>query len=123
MAWTCCPAPILCVLRGMAQPSDFVRAGAKSNPNANRPPRPDRVRRGDFPTGVNIVQRRLCGGFGMETSDKGNGYEEVANLFMSERDPLTGASTVRQWSRTLAPGSTILELGCGHGVPISQVLI
>ncbi len=59
----------------------------------------------------------------MEPSDKSNGYEEAAELFMSERDPLTGASTVRQWSRTLAPGSSILELGCGHGVPISQVLI
>jgi len=59
----------------------------------------------------------------MEPSDMSNGYEEVANLFMSERDPLTGASTVRQWGRTIAPGSAILELGCGHGVPISQVLI
>ena len=59
----------------------------------------------------------------MEPTDKSNGYEEVAKLFMSERDPLTGAATVRQWSRTLAPGSSILELGCGHGVPISQVLI
>jgi 2-polyprenyl-3-methyl-5-hydroxy-6-metoxy-1,4-benzoquinol methylase len=52
-----------------------------------------------------------------------NGYEEIANLFMSERDSLTGVSTVRQWSRTLARGSSILEIGCGHGVPISQALI
>ena len=59
----------------------------------------------------------------MGPSDKSNGYEEVAKLFMSERDSLTGVSTVRQWSRTLAPGSSILELGCGHGVPVSQVLI
>ncbi len=59
----------------------------------------------------------------MEPIDKSNGYEGVASLFMSERDPVTGASTVRRWSRTLAPGSAILELGCGHGVPISQVLI
>jgi 2-polyprenyl-3-methyl-5-hydroxy-6-metoxy-1,4-benzoquinol methylase len=59
----------------------------------------------------------------MEPSDKSNGYEEVAQLFMSERDSLTGVSTVRQWSRTLVRGSTILDLGCGHGVPISQALI
>lgn len=60
---------------------------------------------------------------GMEPSDKSNGYEEVAKLFMSERDSLTGVSTVRQWSRTLVRGSSILDLGCGHGVPISQALI
>jgi hypothetical protein len=30
---------------------------------------------------------------GMELSDKSNGYEEVAKLFMSERDSLTGVST------------------------------
>jgi len=42
---------------------------------------------------------------------------------MSERDSLTGVSTVRQWSRTLLRGSSILDLGCGHGVPISQALI
>jgi 2-polyprenyl-3-methyl-5-hydroxy-6-metoxy-1,4-benzoquinol methylase len=59
----------------------------------------------------------------MEPPDKSNGYEEVAELFMSERDSRTGASTVREWSRTLAPRSSILDLGCGHGVPISQVLI
>jgi 2-polyprenyl-3-methyl-5-hydroxy-6-metoxy-1,4-benzoquinol methylase len=59
----------------------------------------------------------------MEPSDKSNGYEEVAKLFMSDRDSLTGVSTVRQWSRTLVRGSSILDLGCGHGVPISQALI
>ncbi len=59
----------------------------------------------------------------MEPGDKSNGYEEVAKLFMSERDSLTSVSTVRQWSRTLVRGSSILDLGCGHGVPISQALI
>src|SRR5579862_4352946 len=59
----------------------------------------------------------------MEPGDKSNGYEEVAELFMAERDSLTGVATVRQWSRTLARGSSILDLGCGHGVPISQALI
>src|SRR5207245_4208252 len=33
------------------------------------------------------------------------------------------AATVREWSRALPHGASILELGCGHGVPISQVLI
>ena len=59
----------------------------------------------------------------MDPPDKSNGYEEVAELFMSGRDSQTGASTVREWSLTLAPGSSIPDLGCGHGVPISQVMI
>lgn len=59
----------------------------------------------------------------MDPSDKSNGYEDVAKLFMSERDSVTGVSVVRQWSRTLVWGSSILDLGCGHGVPISQALI
>ena len=55
--------------------------------------------------------------------DSSNGYEELARDFMSRRSPTIGASTVREWARTLTPGSSILELGCGHGVPISQALI
>ena len=52
-----------------------------------------------------------------------NGYEEVAANFISIRSPCIGAATVREWSRALPHGASILELGCGHGVPISQVLI
>jgi len=55
--------------------------------------------------------------------DKSNGYEDVAEHFMAARNPRIGAATVRAWSRGLGPGSSILDLGCGHGVPISQVLI
>jgi 2-polyprenyl-3-methyl-5-hydroxy-6-metoxy-1,4-benzoquinol methylase len=54
---------------------------------------------------------------------KSGGYEAVAERFMSTRNPHIGAETVREWSRALEPGSAILDLGCGHGVPISQVLI
>ena len=57
------------------------------------------------------------------TVDSSNGYEDLALEFMSRRSSTIGASTVREWARTLTPGSSILELGCGHGVPISQALI
>jgi len=55
--------------------------------------------------------------------DKSNGYEEAAELFMSSRNPGIGAATVREWSQALPLGSSVLDLGCGHGVPISQALI
>ncbi len=55
--------------------------------------------------------------------DKSNGYEEVATAFMSQRNPRIGCATVREWSDMLPHHSSILDLGCGHGVPISRVLI
>src|SRR5215471_13160514 len=55
--------------------------------------------------------------------DKSNGYEQLAEAFIRARNPRMGAATVREWSKTLPPASSILDLGCGHGVPISQVLI
>lgn len=54
--------------------------------------------------------------------DLANGYEAAAELFMAHRSDI-GAETVRQWARTLPQGGTVLDLGCGHGVPISQALL
>jgi len=42
---------------------------------------------------------------------------------MSARDPCIGTAIVRKWSHTLPPRGSVLDLGCGHGVPISQTLI
>lgn len=39
------------------------------------------------------------------------------------RSPTIGASTVRRWAQDLPPGGAVLDLGCGHGEPISRVLI
>jgi len=58
--------------------------------------------------------------------DRSNGYEEIAPVFIAGRGSdsnETGVSVVGDWSRMLPPGATVLDLGCGTGVPISQVLI
>jgi 2-polyprenyl-3-methyl-5-hydroxy-6-metoxy-1,4-benzoquinol methylase len=55
--------------------------------------------------------------------DLSNGYEAVAGSFMARRNSGIGVATVRAWARALRPGTSILNLGCGHGVPISQALI
>jgi SAM-dependent methyltransferase len=55
--------------------------------------------------------------------DKSNGYEQLAETFIRARNRQIGTATVREWSKTLPPGSSILDLGCGNGVPISEVLI
>jgi 2-polyprenyl-3-methyl-5-hydroxy-6-metoxy-1,4-benzoquinol methylase len=55
-------------------------------------------------------------------SDKSNGYDDFAKVFIERRNTRIGPSTVLNWSQSLAPGSSILEIGCGNGV-ISQALV
>ena len=55
--------------------------------------------------------------------DKSNGYDGVAERFIATRNPALGAETVRAWSKTLPSGASVLDLGCGHGVPIGDTLI
>ncbi len=54
--------------------------------------------------------------------DRSNGYEAVAEEFMRARTPSIGPGVVREWSESLPGGCTVLDLGCGSGVPISQTL-
>jgi 2-polyprenyl-3-methyl-5-hydroxy-6-metoxy-1,4-benzoquinol methylase len=56
--------------------------------------------------------------------DPSNGYEAVASKFMERRGQSSiGVATILRWARTLPPGASILDLGCGHGVPLSMALI
>lgn len=55
--------------------------------------------------------------------DASNGWEAVAGQLMARRDRSTGVATVRAWGRRLPPRASILDLGCGSGVPISQALM
>src|SRR5436853_846834 len=57
-----------------------------------------------------------------QQDDPSNGYEALAGRFASGRTPI-GAAAVRRWSATLPPSATVLDLGCGPGIPISQTLI
>jgi SAM-dependent methyltransferase len=56
--------------------------------------------------------------------DPSNGYEAVASEFVERRGQSSiGVATVRKWARSLPSGASILDLGCGHGVPISMALM
>jgi cyclopropane fatty-acyl-phospholipid synthase-like methyltransferase len=56
--------------------------------------------------------------------DESNGYEAIASELMRGRDrSQIGVATVRAWSKGLQAGASILDLGCGHGVPISAALM
>ena len=56
--------------------------------------------------------------------DPSNGYERVAQQFIDSRlRSNVGVQTVRTWCRTLPKGGTVLDLGCGSGVPVTQTLM
>jgi len=60
----------------------------------------------------------------MTAADRSNGWEAVASTFIPEaRTSTIGVATVDAWARTLPPGASILDLGCGAGSPRSAVLV
>jgi SAM-dependent methyltransferase len=59
--------------------------------------------------------------------DRSNGYEGVASEFLagrgSGRSTGVGVNAVRQWAQALPRGAAVIDLGCGPGFPITEVLV
>jgi SAM-dependent methyltransferase len=60
--------------------------------------------------------------------DRSNGYEAVSEEFLAgrgdrRRSAGIGVKEVRKWARTLPRGSSVIDLGCGPGFPITAVLV
>lgn len=59
--------------------------------------------------------------------DQSNGYEAISNDFLPRRGNTRsigiGVREVRNWARTLPTGSSVIDLGCGPGFPITSVLV
>jgi SAM-dependent methyltransferase len=59
--------------------------------------------------------------------DQSNGYEGIAAEFLarrgSGRSTGAGVNAVQKWARTLPPGAAVIDLGCGPGFPITEVLV
>lgn len=49
-------------------------------------------------------------------------YDRIADWYVKNRDPHVGVPEVLELVADLPPGSPVLDLGCGHGVPIARVL-
>jgi predicted RNA methylase len=55
--------------------------------------------------------------------DGSSGYEAIASEFLRHRSSGIGVQQVRNWVRTLPRGSSVIDLGCGTGFPITSVLV
>jgi SAM-dependent methyltransferase len=55
--------------------------------------------------------------------DRSNGYESISAEFISTRSPIIGVKRVQDWAKTLPRGAAVVDLGCGPGVPITEVLV
>lgn len=55
--------------------------------------------------------------------DASGGWNAVASEFITHRSPTIGVATVRNWASALPSGASILDLGCGHGFPVSAALV
>lgn len=55
--------------------------------------------------------------------DQSEGWDDIAERFMTVRSDI-GASLVRSWARDNLPKSgSVIDVGCGSGVPITQALV
>ena len=55
--------------------------------------------------------------------DRSNGYEGIAAEFVSTRSTTIGVKRVRDWANALPRGAAVVDLGCGPGFPITEVLV
>ena len=57
-------------------------------------------------------------------SDKSNGWDAFAReLITGRQQTRIGAETISAWSQGLPRSAAILDLGCGSGVPVSELLL
>jgi 2-polyprenyl-3-methyl-5-hydroxy-6-metoxy-1,4-benzoquinol methylase len=56
--------------------------------------------------------------------DSSNGWDAVADKFVTAREQSRiGVTVVSEWARHLPRGASVLDVGCGSGVPVSEALI
>lgn len=60
----------------------------------------------------------------MKEIDHSNGYDQLADDFAAIRAGSNiGVAAIRKWAHAFKPGSSILDVGCGSGVPVTKTLL
>lgn len=54
--------------------------------------------------------------------DPSAGWEAIATTFATTRSDV-GTEVVKRWTKYLRPAGTIVDIGCGTGMPISKALV
>jgi len=57
------------------------------------------------------------------TIDPSNGWESIADGFIANRNSIIGVRALETWVKSIVPGGTVLDIGCGFGVPNTEVLL
>lgn len=56
------------------------------------------------------------------TIDPSAGYDAIADEFIAIRST-SGRDIVRKWAESLPPGCSVIDIGAGHGEPLTSALI
>lgn len=59
----------------------------------------------------------------MKTDLVRDGYDKIAQIYLASRDRLKSGKYVQQLLKYLPKQSTILDLGCGAGIPVDDILL
>lgn len=79
-------------------------------------------------SGLQVIYHRASSRVPRDTlnvmsADSAIAYEKHAREFLSARDRSTvGTAVVKRWARSIRPGTDVLEIGCGGGLPVTRVL-
>lgn len=58
----------------------------------------------------------------VQLEDLSNGYEALAAEFMGMRSSI-GTSTIEKWAASLPKNASVLDIGAGHGYPLTPILL
>ena len=50
-------------------------------------------------------------------------YDLIAEWYAAQRDDQTGVAEVKALANSIPPGSLVLDIGCGNGIPITRALL
>lgn len=50
-------------------------------------------------------------------------YDDIFDWFLLARSLRIGVKEIQDFSASLLPGSSILDLGCGYGKPVTEILV